>query len=300
MNLTRREFARAGGLAAAGARLLAAPQTPPRAAPVICLFSKRLAKVHYSELGGVLSDLGFEGCDLTVRPGGHVEPSLAAADLYRAVEAIRAEGVDVPVITTALTSARDPTAVPVLALSGRMKVPYFRLGYWLYRAGDDIETRLEEVRQEAAGLAAMGRAYGMTACFQNRSGDYVGEAVWDIREVIKGTDPQWMGYYFDPCHATIEGGLEGWKIALRLAMPRIKVVAVKDFVWSQAGGKWNVQFCPLGQGMVNWPEVFAMLAEARFTGPMSLHVEYEARDDLAAIARDLAFLKKHVAPPPRT
>lgn len=298
MSLTRREFARAGGLAAAaaGAGLIAAPPAL-RATPVICLFSKCLAKIHYAELGGVLSDLGFEGCDLTVRPGGHVEPSLAAADLYRAVEAIRAEGVDIPVITTALTSAGDRTAAPVLALSGRMKVPYFRLGYWMYRNGDNIETRVAEVRREAAGLAAMGHAYGMTACFHNHSGEYVGEAVWDTREIISGTDPSAMGYYFDPCHATIEGGLGGWKIALRLALPRIKVLAVKDFVWAKVDGRWTAQFCPLGEGMVNWPEVFPLLREAHFNGPLSLHVEYEARDDLAAIARDLAFVKKHVQPP---
>ena len=59
------------------------PLQPPRPAPTICLFSKHLPKLHYSELGGVLKDLGFAGCDLTVRPGGHVEPALSAADLYR-------------------------------------------------------------------------------------------------------------------------------------------------------------------------------------------------------------------------
>ena len=121
--------------------------------------------------------------------------------------------------------------------------------------------------------------------------------MWDLREIISVMDPNTIGYYFDPCHAAIEGGLSGWKIALRLALPRIKVVSVKDFVWAKADGKWTPQFCPLGEGMVQWPEVFAMLAEARFNGPLSLHVEYEARDNLAAIARDLAFIKKHVQTP---
>src|SRR5271170_71053 len=107
MDLTRRVFTVGGATLAA--QLRAAPQVP-RPAPTICLFSKHLPKVHYSELGGVLKDLGFAGCDLTVRPGGHVEPTLAAADLYRAVESIRAEGVEVPMITTALVTANDPTA----------------------------------------------------------------------------------------------------------------------------------------------------------------------------------------------
>jgi L-ribulose-5-phosphate 3-epimerase len=263
---------------------------------LICLFSKHLSQIHYADLGGVLKDLGFAGCDLTVRPGGHVEPALSAADLYRAVEAIRAEGVEVPMITTAFVSAADPTLLNVLALCGRdrMKVPYFKLGYWNYRPGDNIETRIADVRRDVAGLVSAARAYGMVAGFHNHSGNYVGEAVWDARAIIEGQDPNWIGYYFDPCHATAEGGEAGWNIAMRMALPRIKMVALKDFYWEKANGKWSMRMCPIGEGMVNWTQVFALLASAHFTGPLSLHLEYQPAD-MAAIARDLAFVKKQVA-----
>ena len=289
MDLTRRAFGIAGAAA-----LQVAAQTA-RVSPTICLFSKHLPKIHYSELGGVLKDLGFSGCDLTVRPGGHVEPSLAAADLYRAVESIRAEGVDVPMITTALVSANDPTARPVLGIAGRMKVPYFKLGYWRYQPADNIEARLAEVRRDVGSLVSLGRAYGLTAGFHNHSGAYVGEALWDTRSILEDQDPQWIGYYFDPCHATAEGGEAGWNISMRMALARIKMVALKDFYWAKVNGKWTMQMCPIGEGMVNWAQVFALLASARFSGPISLHLEYNASDELAAIARDLAFVKKQVA-----
>ena len=288
--LTRRAFA-IGGAAALQARA----QTPAPALPTICLFSKHLPKIHYADLGSVLKDLGFAGCDLTVRPGGHVEPALAPADLYRALEAIRAEGVDVPMITTAFVSPADPALRGVLAIAGRMKVPYFKLGYWQYRPTDKIETRVAEVRRDVAGLVAQGRAYGMTAGFHNHSGNNVGEAVWDARAVIEEMDPKWIGYYFDPCHATAEGGEAGWNIALRLALPRIKMVALKDFYWAKVNGKWIMQMCPMGEGMVQWKQVFGLLASAHFAGPLSLHLEYQAADELSAIARDLAFVKKQVA-----
>jgi sugar phosphate isomerase/epimerase len=45
---------------------------------------------------------------------------------------------------------------------------------------------------------------------------------------------------------------------------------------------------------VDWPKVFSMLAAAKFTGPISLHCEYNPPDTLEAIARDFAFLKKLV------
>src|SRR5277367_934801 len=147
MHPTRRAFALGGAALGAALQIPAAAPTP---SPTICLFSKHLPKLHYSELGGVLKDLGFAGCDLTVRPGGHVEPALSAADLYRAVEAIRAEGVEIPMITTAFVSPSDPTLQNVLALCGRdrMKVPYWKLGYWNYRPDDRIEARIAEVRRD--------------------------------------------------------------------------------------------------------------------------------------------------------
>src|SRR5579871_198276 len=203
MDITRRSFALGAGT------LGLAPQIrtqTPAPAPLVCLFSKALSSIHYADLGGVIKDLGFTGCDLTVRPGGHVEPALSAADLYRAVEAIRGEGVEIPMITTAFTSAADPTIHNVLALCGRdrMKVPYFKLGYWNYRPTDAIETRIAEVHRDLAGLVGLARAYGMVAGFHNHSGNYVGEAVWDARLAMEALDPNWIGYYFDPCHATAE------------------------------------------------------------------------------------------------
>jgi sugar phosphate isomerase/epimerase len=292
--LTRRAFTMAG--AAGSAALQIAAQTP-RALPLVCVFSKPLIKIHYADLGGVLKDLGVAGCDLTVRPGGHVEPALAPADLYRAIEAIRAEGVEVPMLTTAFVSAADPTLRAVLAIAGaaRMKVPYFKLGYWQYGPKDDIVVRIAQVRQDVAGLVAQARAYGMTAGYHNHSGNYVGEAVWDGRAVIEGMDPEWIGYYFDPCHATAEGGEAGWNVAMRMALPRIKMVALKDFYWEKNGGKWSMRMCPMGEGMVDWPRVFGLLAGARYAGPLSVHIEYEPADVLTAIQRDLAFVNKQVA-----
>jgi L-ribulose-5-phosphate 3-epimerase len=104
-----------------------------------------------------------------------------------------------------------------------------------------------------------------------------------------------MGYYFDPAHATIEGGLAGWRIAQNIVTPRLKMVALKDFFWTKGNdGKWKLQWCPMGEGMVDWQRVFAGFAAGGFKGPLTLHVEYEPKDELAAIAKDFAFVKKQV------
>jgi hypothetical protein len=92
-----------------------------------------------------------------------------------------------------------------------------------------------------------------------------------------------------------EGGRAGWHIALDIALPRLKMVALKDFYWRKTeDGEWRMTMCPLGEGMVDWDRFFATIAKARFTGPLSLHVEYNPADEAKAIASDLAFMQKMV------
>lgn len=262
--------------------------------PPLCLFSKHLPHLDYDALAQAAKQIGFDGVDLAVRPGGHVLPERVAEDLPRAVTRLRARGLSVPMITTGLVTAADPAARPTLAAAGRLGVGCFKPGYWQYRTGDGVEARISEVRRDAAGLVQLAKEHSVAAGFHNHSGDYVGAAVWDIRAIIADLDPQWAGYYFDPCHATAEGGLAGWSLALRMALARLKMVAIKDFYWEKTGAKWNMTMCPLGQGMVDWTRFFSMLAAARFSGPISLHVEYEPADMMAAIARDFAFARKQI------
>lgn len=261
--------------------------------PSLLLFSKHLPKLDYDELGKACKEFGFDGVDLTVRRRGHVLPENVERDLPRALKAIRSHGQLVPMITTGLTSPADPAAEPTLATAGRHQVPFFKIGYTHYR-NVPVEERIAQVKKDTEGLVAIAGKHGIAAGFHNHSGDFVGTATWDTREIIHDMDPKRIGYYFDPCHATAEGGRFGWQMAAQIALKRLKMVALKDFYWKKHEGQWRMTMCPLGEGMVDWEKFFAMLAAARFTGPISLHVEYHSDDEHAAIAADLAFMKRMV------
>jgi len=295
MKLNRRELM--AGMAATALRGQEPPFVPaPPNRPIVCLHSQVLIRFNYSELGGIVRQLGFEGCDLTVRKGGHVLPAMSAVDLVRAIESLRGESVEVPMISTDFLSVGDPAVRNVLGLAGSvMQVPYFVPGLYTYPAGGTIERAFAQVRQDLAGLASIGRACGMTAGVLNATG-YVGGAVWDMREIIAPLDPRAVGYCFDPCHATAAGGVEQAAISLRLALPRIKMVAVRDFYWEKTPGGWAMRPCPLGEGMVDWPGTFRALAAARFNGPLSVHVDHDPSGGADAISRDLAYVMAHTAP----
>jgi sugar phosphate isomerase/epimerase len=267
-----------------------------RTTPSVCLYSQTVIKIPYDELGPVLRGMGVDGCDLTVMPGGHVPPENAGLDLMRAIEAVTGVGLDVPVITTAYTSLADPTLRSVAAIAGEMGIPLFRAGVWKYPPAGDIEARLAEVQRDIAGMASLARAVNVAVALRNVAGETVGASVWDTHMMIRGMDARTVGFAYDAGEAVAEGGGGGWETALRLALARIKMVVARDFVWGKdSGGMWKRTPCPLGEGMVEWGRLFEALARVRFTGPISLPVDYGPKDEISAIRRDVEFIRKHVA-----
>ena len=305
--MTRRDLMRAAAAALAAGAWRPAPagaaNHTPGQAPVqraYCLFSKHLPDLDWGELGKAVKAAGFDGVDLTVRPGGHVLPERAADDLPRALDAIRAHGIGVPMITTDLTSATSPVARPLLTTAARHGVPFFKAGYWRYSASRDVRAQVDAASQAIAGLAALAADCGITMGVHNHAG-YIGGATWDIAPAMDKTDPKACGYYFDPRHAVAEGGGGTWKAAANLVAPRLKMIALKDFVWEKTVKGWQIRDCPLGEGMVDWAWFAAALRDARFAGPISLHFEYEIGGGtpaertaltLKAAVRDLAAARR--------
>ena len=269
----------------------------------LCFFSKHLPGMDGRRLGQSLKRAGFTGVDLTVRKGGHVLPEKVAEDLPGFVAAIRDEGLEVPMVTTELLRASDPTALPIFSAAGKLSISFLKAGYYKYDFVD-VRKELENASREFRGLVQLAKEHRVQVGYHNHAGD-LGAPVWDIAEMLRDLDPQWAGYYFDVCHAVAEGGVAGWKAALNLAAPRLKMVAIKDFYWEKTPGNgWRRHYCPLGEGMVDWKYYFQALAKAGFQGPLSLHLEYEipgstsaAVEDntLSAAQRDLEFIKKHLS-----
>ena len=307
--LTRRHLIRSAAHAAIGGLVLrpdadGAPVQAPVGGPVgrspMCFFSKHLPELDWTELGRAVKTAGFDGVDLTVRAKGHVLPERAAADLPRAIDAIRAQGLSVPMVTTELTSAADPTAKPLLQAAAKSGVRYFKTGYWRYTASSDVRGQVAGAGAALEGLAALARDCGIVLGFHNHTA-YIGSALWDIAPAMDQLDPKWAGYYFDPRHAVAEGGGGAWKAATHLVAPRLKMMSLKDFYWEHTPKGWAIRDCPMGKGAVDWAWMGKTVGEAKFKGPISLHFEYEipgstpqerTKNTLAAAVADLAVARK--------
>jgi L-ribulose-5-phosphate 3-epimerase len=240
----------------------------------LCLFSKPVPQLKWQELAQHAKAAGFGGIDLTVRRDGHVMPSRAAEDLPKAVAAIRAEGLEVPMITTELLTDSDPTAAPIIRTAAELHIPFLKPGYYHYQFVD-VRKELAAAGEQFRSLVGLGAKHGVQVGFHNHAG-YIGCQLWDIASVMDTLDPKYAGYYYDLDNAAMEGGVEGWRIAANLVMPRLKMMGVKDFSWRKTEEKgWQATNCPLGEGMCKYPELLKMVAATGFHGPVSLHMEYE-------------------------
>jgi L-ribulose-5-phosphate 3-epimerase len=156
--------------------------------------------------------------------------------------------------------------------------------------------------RDLAGLADLAKQNNVTIGIHNHYGN-VGAVLWEIAPHVDKLDAQAIGYYFDPRHAVMEGGGVGWRAATLLALPRMKMISVKDAFWEKGPKGWAVRNCPMGEGMVDWPWFAAAIAPA-FAGPVSVHLEYKIdgatpeelrRNTMSAGKRDLEFTKRQFA-----
>jgi hypothetical protein len=222
-----------------------------------------LPGIDYSQLGTILNGLGFDGCDLSVEPGGTVEPAQSPVDLVRAIEVVTGDGLDVPVATTSFLSIGEPWARNCIALCGRSGVIHFRSGY------SKFPERIQQRRNDIAGLMTYGRAAGIGLALPYPAAE----------SVVGLLDPDSMGYDFDPSQGSVQP-----------VLARVRTFLLRDV---RKEGDRMVP-CPLGEGTVDWAGFFTALAHAKFSGPLTIRPEYPTADLLGAIRQDLAFARKQL------
>ena len=268
--MNRRDFLLAAAAAAT------AKAAPPRKLNV-SVFSKHLQFLQGEALAKAAAEIGFDGIDLAVRPGGHVEPERVAQDLRPLLKIIRAHGLEVPMITSGIEDAGTPHAESVLRTIAELGIHHYRWGGFKYDpAGPPFGKQLDALKPRVAKLAALNAKYKTGAMFHTHSGiNVVGAPIWDLYILLKDFDPHAVGVNYDIGHATVEGGFGGWIDSFRVLGPHLRGVAVKDFLWEKdAKGSWKAQWKPIGEGMVRFPDFFQLLAQSDFNGPLQVHYEY--------------------------
>jgi L-ribulose-5-phosphate 3-epimerase len=277
MKQNRREFiakVTAAGIAApfiSDLKNLISP--PPEKKIEVRLFSKPLDQYDFDFMCECLVKSGIGGFDLTVRPGGKVEPDNVEVQLPKMVEQAGKHNLAMDMMVTAILSADDPYTDRVLKTASETGIKYYRLGWYDYDLKAGILESLAKHREELLKLVELNKKYNLHGGYQNHSGARVGGPVWDLHQLLRELPAQYLGSQYDVRHAMVEG-TNTWIFGMRLIAPHIKTLAIKDFTWKTINGKPQAVTVPLGEGMVDWDLFFSTVREFRLTGPATLHVEY--------------------------
>jgi L-ribulose-5-phosphate 3-epimerase len=273
----------------------------------ICVFSKHLQWLDYTNMAKTASDIGFDGIDLTVRPKGHVLPENVVRDLPQAFEAIAKAGIETIMITTAIKNATDVVNQNILKTAGDLGIKFYRMGWLKYDKSLSIQKNHDKFEIDLRKLAELNQKYNIKGSYQNHAGDSLGSPIWDIGIILNNIDSPFLGCQYDIRHASVEGA-NSWPIGLKYISRHVNTLDIKDFVWTKSDGDWKVQNVPLGEGMVNFKEYFKYLEELKIAAPISIHYEYDLGGAehgdrkptippdqiISALKKDLDYLKTEI------
>lgn len=278
--MNRRNFIQTTGLSAAGLSLAGTGLANSLVTPVvakrpICAFTKCLQFLNFDEIGEVLSRLGFDGADITLRPGGQIEPVDAKTALPLAVKTLQKSNIAIPMVVTAITDAADPLAVSTLQALADSGIRYYRTGWLKYDESKTIQQNLDTNQKTIEKLAELNEKLGIHGDYQNHSGASIGSPVWDLYELMKNVNPKYIGIQYDIRHAVAEG-VFSWKLGMKRVAPWITTIDIKDSVFEKtASGVWKAKNVFLGEGMVNFDEFLKEYAKLKVEAPISIHYEYD-------------------------
>jgi sugar phosphate isomerase/epimerase len=116
--------------------------------------------------------------------------------------------------------------------------------------------------------------------------------------LVRGFGPRFVGVYLDPAHLSVGG--EYLPMALDMVRGYLRMIGVKNarhVPSAGAGGpRWKVDWCPLSEGLVYWPEAVKLLKESGYDGPLSVHGEYSASEQTAEVLKLVAQDMAHLLP----
>jgi sugar phosphate isomerase/epimerase len=272
------------------------------------LFTDNLADLDIRETCRSAKKAGFDGLDLTLRPGGHVLPENAERGLAAAHEIADQEGVSIPMVSTGITSADDPFAEKVIA-AAHFRIRSFKLGYLRYQPFGSLAKQLDEARRKLESVLALTRRYHVRPCLHAHSGPILSNGPL-LYLLLKDFSPEDIGAYVDPMHMSVEGANSGWEMALDLVAPWIALVGVKNYTFvateRDAFGqqRFQIKYAPLADGIAPLPQFFQRLKQIGYDGIVSLHSEYKGASSFRRLttpelldqsATDLRYLKQLIA-----
>jgi len=255
---------------------------------------------------------GYEGVELRVHGNCHVslqELQRRCVEIKRQVEAHRLElrgystcfgvneagAIDAMIDICARTGVRYfGVTLPLAGVAAVRNLGSDRAVVPSYREGMPAGEILRTVRLTLQHLARRTKLAGVCALLEIHWGTVM-SSFSSAHALVRGLDPDAIAITFDPANMVIEGK-EDWEYGIDLLREHLANVHIKNASWVRAGGHWSWQWDGLQQGMVEWPELFRLLASRGYRGMLAMEdflvprSHQAALEHLAALRREATLL----------
>jgi L-ribulose-5-phosphate 3-epimerase len=259
-------------------------------------FTKSLKPLDLKGLIAFCKEAGLDGLDLAVRSGYPVNPDNMAKALPEAAKMLAGEGLTIGLVTadTGLNDPASKTAKALFEASAAAGVPAIKIGYFAYKT--DFDANLKDARTKLAGFAKLAEDHKVRACVHTHSGNNIPNNCATMRMLLQDLDAHHVGAFVDTGHTAVNGG--PFRMELDMVHSYLSLIAIKDIVWDKGAKNWTYRVAPAGEGIVHWGDVAQAIKENKFNGTISLHGEYDTKDQAERLQKakdELAFLKKLLA-----
>ncbi len=259
-------------------------------------FTKSLKPLDVKGLIAFCKDAGLDGLDLAVRPGYPVSLDNMAKALPEAAKTLAGEGLMIGLVTadTGLNDPASKTAKALFEASAAAGVPAIKIGYFAYKS--DFDANLKDARTKLSGFAKLAEEHKVRACVHTHSGNNIPNNCATMRMLLQDLDAHHVGAFVDTGHTAVNGG--PFRMELDMVHSYLSLIAIKDMVWDKGAKSWAYRVAPAGEGIVHWGEVAQAIKENKFNGTISLHGEYDTKDQAERLQKakdELVFLKKLLA-----
>lgn len=247
------------------------------------LFTKLFLGRSLDQIVRSANQIGIAGIDLLIRKGHQVEPG-DPTGIARAVKALKAGGLSVPMATTDMIDPEAPDVVAVMQACADVGIELVRLGYYPYEPARGYAACFEEARRHLDGFEKLAERTGIRFAVQLHGDTLHGSGAQTLA-LLDGHDPKAVSAYPDPGNQTVQDGREDWRLTFDVLKPWLACVGMKNGGWF-AGGynshgqrRWRSDWLGLSEGMVPWDDITAHLVATAYSGFLSFHSHYETPFD---------------------
>lgn len=244
----------------------------------IAIFEKVFEGLNYAELADAVEATGADGIEATIRPGGHIEPEVAAEEVPKMSTALKKHGKRILIAATHIRSVDEPHTESLLRTLKKEGITHYRMGHYHIDLKKPPLAQVRNYAKQVRDLAALNQEIGIQGLYQNHSGGnrsngrgYLGALGWDAAMMLEGIEPTAMGLAFDTRHLRKDTGAS-WETAVAVCKPHIRSIYVKDGMWFGERGD-EYKDVALDTGFVN-ETVFQTMRAGLPPMPLCIHMEW--------------------------